>query len=137
MNGAKKNRFSSRPDWSSWHKKFRYRDLPSSLPKNSRSSSDGARIDATESSEAKEKVERWTSDRREASGRSESKAMEATSMASATDNAKTEGQSTEGQHGTKPSVLNVPQVGFRPTTLFKEAGIRPDPPVSVPMEKQT
>ena len=38
----------------------------------------------------------------------------------------------KGQASTK-----VPLVGFSPMILFIAAGIRPDPPVSVPIEKQT
>ena len=48
-----------------------------------------------------------------------------------------DGQSIAGQQGTKPFELKVPQVGLRPTILFSAAGIRPEPPVSVPIEKET
>lgn len=33
--------------------------------------------------------------------------------------------------------LNEPLVGFKPTTLLKAAGTRPEPAVSVPKEKVT
>ena len=63
--------------------------------------------------------------------------MCAISRASFIDKANTDGQSRLGQQGTKPLVLKVPLVGFSPIILFIAAGIRPDPPVSVPIEKQT
>ena len=65
------------------------------------------------------------------------KAIFAISSASFTDKAKTEGQSRLGQQGTNPLVLNVPLVGLSPIILFSAAGIRPEPPVSVPKEKHT
>ena len=34
-------------------------------------------------------------------------------------------------------MLNVPLVGLSPIILFSAAGIRPEPPVSVPKEKHT
>ena len=57
--------------------------------------------------------------------------------ASSTVKANTETQSKLRQAGTTPVVLNQPQVGFKPTILFKPAGTRPEPAVSVPKENGT
>src|SRR5688500_6187246 len=46
--------------------------------------------------------------------------------------AKMETQSRVRQAGTTPRVESRPFVGFRPTTLLKPAGTRPEPAVSVP-----
>jgi hypothetical protein len=49
--------------------------------------------------------------------------------------AKIETQSTFCAAGTTPRAEIKPRVGFRPTMLFKPAGTRPEPAVSVPSEK--
>ena len=51
--------------------------------------------------------------------------------------ANTETQSTDWQVGTTPAALSNPRLGFKPMTLQKAAGTRPDPAVSVPSEKLT
>ncbi len=48
-----------------------------------------------------------------------------------------EGQSRDLQAGTTPKVENAPTVGFNPIKLFKAAGTRPEPAVSVPNESGT
>ena len=87
--------------------------------------------------ESEEKLARPTSSLREGSNESLVNIAEATNEASDIDKAKTDGQSILGQQGTRPRELKEPTVGFNPTTLFNDAGIRPDPPVSVPMENDT
>ena len=51
--------------------------------------------------------------------------------------AKIETQSSERQAGTTPAVETSPRLGFRPTMLFRPAGTRPEPAVSVPSESGT
>ena len=46
-------------------------------------------------------------------------------------------QSTLCAAGTTPRALIRPRDGFRPTMLFRPAGTRPEPAVSVPSEKST
>ena len=46
-------------------------------------------------------------------------------------------QSSDLQAGTTPRMETAPSDGFRPTTLFKAAGTRPEPAVSVPSAKLT
>merc|ERR1719197_2212748 len=58
-----------------------------------------------------------------------------TKVASATLSANTEQQSRVLQAGTTPAVDSRPRVGFTLTRLFRPAGTRPDPAVSVPREK--
>ena len=41
------------------------------------------------------------------------------------------------QAGTTPLAESAPTVGFSPTMLFKPAGMRPEPAVSVPSAKET
>ena len=45
--------------------------------------------------------------------------------------------SSERQAGTTPRVDSSPQVGLRPMRLWKAAGTRPEPAVSVPSAKLT
>lgn len=45
-------------------------------------------------------------------------------------------QSKEGQAGTNPTVDTVPRVGLYPTTPLKPDGTRPEPAVSVAIEKE-
>ena len=58
-------------------------------------------------------------------------------MPSSTPSAKIETQSSVRQLGTTPRVDTRPTVGFTPTTPLKPAGIRPEPPVSVPSANDT
>ena len=58
-------------------------------------------------------------------------------MPSSTLAAKIETQSSERQLGTTPRVDTRPTVGLTPTMPLKPAGIRPDPPVSVPSANDT
>ena len=51
---------------------------------------------------------------------------------SSTVSAKTPGTSSEFTSGMRPCLEQRPQVGLRPTTPEKQAGIRTDPPVSEP-----
>src|SRR2546425_8576131 len=60
-----------------------------------------------------------------------------TAVASGTVSAKIETQSSDWQAGTTPRALTNPRLGLRPTILFKPAGTRPDPAVSVPRAKLT
>src|SRR3954466_6788086 len=46
-------------------------------------------------------------------------------------------QSSDRQAGTTPRVETAPSVGLSPTRLFKPAGTRPEPAVSVPSAKLT
>src|SRR6516162_3793028 len=57
--------------------------------------------------------------------------------ASSTVSASTETQSRVRQAGTTPAVETRPRLGFKPTTLLKPAGTRPDPAVSVPSASGT
>src|SRR3954452_20196696 len=50
---------------------------------------------------------------------------------------KIETQSIVGQFGTSPRDDTSPTVGLMPTTSLKPAGIRPEPPVSVPSANTT
>ena len=50
---------------------------------------------------------------------------------------KTDTQSNVRHAGTTPAVLIAPHVGLRPMILFKPAGTRPEPAVSVPSAKLT
>ena len=63
--------------------------------------------------------------------------MDATCQASSGVNAKTDTQSRLRQAGTTPRDESQPLVGFKPLTLQKLAGTRPEPAVSVPSEKGT
>src|SRR4051812_2198760 len=63
--------------------------------------------------------------------------MSATSAASCTVSANTDTQSRLRHAGTTPLVLSRPRVGLRPTKLLNDAGIRPEPAVSVPSAKLT
>jgi len=69
--------------------------------------------------------------------RSNAAATFSTATQSSTVNAKTETQSMDRHAGTTPLVENNPRVGFRPTMLFRLAGTRPEPAVSVPSAKLT
>ncbi len=60
-----------------------------------------------------------------------------TRTASATVGAKMETQSTLCAAGTTPCALIRPLEGLRPTMLFRPAGTRPEPAVSVPSAKST
>jgi hypothetical protein len=51
--------------------------------------------------------------------------------------AKIDGQSKQREFGTMPLNDTAPIVGFSPTTLLNPAGMRPEPPESVPKEKLT
>jgi len=62
-------------------------------------------------------------------------AIAVTAAASSTVSAKTDTQSSERQAGTTPRVLKAPLVGLIPTILLNDAGMRPEPAVSVPSEK--
>lgn len=57
--------------------------------------------------------------------------------ASSTVSAKTDTQSSVRHAGTTPRVGTSPSEGFSPTMLFKAAGTRPEPAVSVPSAKET
>ena len=57
--------------------------------------------------------------------------------ASATVPAKTERVSSVRQAGTIPCAETLPSEGFNPTMLFRPAGTRPEPAVSVPSAKVT
>ena len=48
-----------------------------------------------------------------------------------------ETQSTLWAAGTTPWALTRPREGLRPTMLFRPAGTRPEPAVSVPSAKST
>src|ERR1700750_3204172 len=56
---------------------------------------------------------------------------------SSAESAKTETQSRVGQFGTRPRVEIRPTVGLMPTMPLKPAGIRSEPPVSVPRTDET
>src|SRR3954466_13938008 len=58
-------------------------------------------------------------------------------QASSTVRANTDGQSRVRQAGTTPAVATAPRLGWRPTMLFKPAGTRPEPAVSVPSANGT
>ncbi len=58
-------------------------------------------------------------------------------QASSTVSAKTETQSSVRQAGTTPASDTAPSVGFSPTMLFRPAGTRPEPAVSVPSANGT
>ena len=58
-------------------------------------------------------------------------------VASSTVSANSETQSSVRQAGTTPAFETSPRLGFKPTTLAKAAGTRPDPAVSVPSESGT
>ena len=60
-----------------------------------------------------------------------------TCAAVATVRAKMLTQSTFCAAGTTPRAEISPRVGLRPTMLFKPAGTRPEPAVSVPKAKST
>ena len=51
--------------------------------------------------------------------------------------ANTDTQSSVRQAGTTPWVETRPRLGFKPTILFKPAGTRPEPAVSVPSASGT
>src|SRR5471032_2839771 len=51
--------------------------------------------------------------------------------------ANTDTQSNVRHAGTTPVLLNAPRVGLIPTMLFKPAGTRPEPAVSVPSANGT
>jgi hypothetical protein len=51
--------------------------------------------------------------------------------------AKIDTTSTLRAAGTTPAVLIRPRLGFSPTMLFRPAGTRPEPAVSVPSAKST
>ena len=59
------------------------------------------------------------------------------SVASPTEVAKTDTQSSVREFGTVPARETRPRVGFSPTTPLNAAGMRPEPPESVPSAKQT
>ena len=63
--------------------------------------------------------------------------MSATNMASSIVLAKTLMQSRLRAAGTRPLLDSKPRVGLTPTRLFRAAGMRPEPAVSVPSEKAT
>src|SRR5205807_2430272 len=60
-----------------------------------------------------------------------------TCIPSSIESAKTETLSRVGQFGTSPRVEIRPTVGLMPMTPLKPAGMRPEPPVSVPSAKET
>src|SRR5690554_1030773 len=75
--------------------------------------------------------------REKASAESKPAITSATRAASPMVRPNTETQSSDRQAGTTPLMLNRPLVGFSPTRLFRPAGTRPEPAVSVPRAKGT
>src|SRR5476651_2683900 len=71
------------------------------------------------------------------SSRSMTAATSYTDIASPMVIANTDTQSNVRHAGMTPVLLNAPRVGLMPTMLFKPAGTRPEPAVSVPSANGT